>query len=850
MLAADAVTTLRRHRADVVLGAILFVTAMFGGQRYVDHLIATGLQPEFYQSEFGPAVASTCGRGYVNPIDERIPELAAFLQRRTNSFSCEALPQLMATTPLTGPQTTWKYLLWTASALWRIDGEISWTGLQKLSGFFLGLTALGSFAALRLAGGPVLATIGAAIVASSPLHLRYLPHLRDYAKTPFMLAIIVILIALVTRRMAMRTALRWSLAFGCVLGVGMGFRNDLLIVAPPFAAAAIFAGLRADDRRAARIGGTLGVALVGFLVFASPILGAYARGGGASMSHVALLGLSPNFDAGLTVERSPLYAFGHSYNDSAVAAVIADAAFRRLHHTAPIAPYDSAYDAASNALVRSVFGLMPADLWVRGLASTLKIIELPSAVVEDTEPPPGLSGRAILKIYEYRARLLRGRHQTLFLLAIAALIVGAALSPGTTVMMLVLALYFTAYPAVQFHERHYFHLNLLPILAITFVARTAWRRARAFIAPDARDSVWPRGRTAAIRVAVVAGVAVFLTVAPLAALRAYQDGHMRDALEQYVAQPREVLAPIEEPQPDGSLRLNLPGLPARTRSEQYPQTMQTEYLSLEFGGAGCADALVRVAVDYDNDAGQAAFGRQLQFQPAREDGTAARAFLPVYFYGNGGDPHPAQVRFAFRGVTLTPSNRACLSEISRVTDTSALPLLLDLSMPPRWTLATRHQIVRGWEESVRPETFNIYVSPNVKSVSRLESTATLEPIDEAQLAERVSHLNFQDGALVVNGSGGLGSAGRYSYLALFRPAALPRGRRLIAEGELRRGGLTIGLISDGRWVVQVPVTSIGKFMLVIETPEDLPHATVAIANNITGWSRRTDFELSRFGWLK
>ena len=64
-------------------------------------------------------------------------------------------------------------------------------------------------------------------------------------------------------------------------------------------------------------------------------------------------------------------------------------------------------------------------------------------------------------MYEYRARLFRGRHETLLLLTLAAVMVGAAVAPGPTVMLLLLALYFTAYPAVQFHERHYFHLNLL-----------------------------------------------------------------------------------------------------------------------------------------------------------------------------------------------------------------------------------------------------------------------------------------------------------------------------------------------------------------------------------------------------
>ena len=68
----------------------------------------------------------------------------------------------------------------------------------------------------------------------SSLQLANLPNLRDYAKAPFTLALVMILIAMVVRPMAPAHVLLLSLAYGLVLGIGYGFRTDLLVDIPPF----------------------------------------------------------------------------------------------------------------------------------------------------------------------------------------------------------------------------------------------------------------------------------------------------------------------------------------------------------------------------------------------------------------------------------------------------------------------------------------------------------------------------------------------------------------------------------------------------------------------------------------
>ena len=84
-----------------------------------------------------------------------------------------------------------------------------------------------------------------------------------------------------------------AVVFGVVLGVGFGFRNDLLIVVPPWVLVVV-CGLpgpiwrNLGDSRVSR----WRVSAVVFLIAAAPILSAYSRG--SNSGHVALLGLMTN----------------------------------------------------------------------------------------------------------------------------------------------------------------------------------------------------------------------------------------------------------------------------------------------------------------------------------------------------------------------------------------------------------------------------------------------------------------------------------------------------------------------------------------------------------------------------
>lgn len=691
LLAERARILIRRVAPDLIIGLLLFALAVAVGHAYVTTLHEGGLEPEFYQSEFAPAVTSACGRGYLSANLGGLPELEAFLVRRTERFDCSTLPAAIPQGPLTGPQLNWKYLMWSAALTWRLEGGVTWSGLRVLSGVFLGMTVLGAFIAFRMVAARVLATIGALVILTSPLHLRYLPHLRDYVKAPFMIALGVALAVLLTKRMTFRALSIWALAFGAVLGIATGFRNDMLIVVPAFVVAAIIAAARHEQRTMVRAGAALAAAAVGFLVTSAPMLNAYKGGGGASMSHVALLGFAPVFDTVLGIERSPLYGFGHSYNDSSVAVVVSDEAFRVMKHTAPIATYDADYDAAANLLVGSVFRTVPADLWIRGMASMRRVFELPASSPEDTEAPPMLNGR-IGAFFTWRADFIRRRETWLLTAVILAFATAAAGSPGPTLALLLFAIYFAAYPAVQFHERHFFHLNVLPVLAIVYLAQAGWNSLRRFWTPPSKEFVPRDPVTLARNIAVVFGGAALALLLPLLVLRQWQSAKIETLIEQHVAAARETVPAQEHALDTGAVALELT-VPAFQRAQDFPRTVQSEFLSIEIGGANCGKREVTLSLGY-NPAGSAVFARDVRIvRPV--GGGAVRAFVPVYFFRSepGIDALP-HTEYRFERLTMSAVDRACVTEVSRIVDASAFPLLFDVTVPPDWRSLTRHQTLR------------------------------------------------------------------------------------------------------------------------------------------------------------
>src|SRR6185312_1851284 len=85
-----------------------------------------------------------------------------------------------------------------------------------------------------------------------------------------------------------------------------------------------------------------------------------------------------------------------------------------------------------------------------------------------------------------------------------------------------------------------------------------------------------------------------------------------------------------------------------------------------------------------------------------------------------------------------------------------------------------------------------------------------------------------------------------SYLIEFREAAVAGSAALLGRGSLERGGLTLGVLKDGRWAGQAFVTTPGEFVAIVGL--DAPGTYEPILTNATERAGdRNRFSLTRFG---
>ena len=373
-----------------------------------------------------------------------------------------------------------------------------------------------------------------------------------------MLALFFVMARMATGPIAPRRIIGWALLFGAILGVGFGFRNDLLINIPPFLALVLLGlpgGVLANGRLKAA---AVAAAAAAFLAFAWPIVRAYE--GGSNTGHVAFLGLMTTFDMPLGI-RGTLYDWGYRYVDQFAADIINSHSYRL--HGRFVEYLSKQYDREAVACLLEIVRHWPADILVRVYASVLKVVELPFTVGPYANAMPiGVSGTRIAGVYDWQIWLLfhylSGRGLLLTVLALTAI---GARTPWTAAALLASLIYYAGYPAIQFDVRHFFHLEFIGWWALACVVQQAislsvklGRRPeslKAFIHSTPRASL--------ARMAVFPLAAAAVVLGTLTTLRAYQTRHVRELLGQYQAAPRQGL-PTKVTERGGKSFITSPGL--------------------------------------------------------------------------------------------------------------------------------------------------------------------------------------------------------------------------------------------------------------------------------------------------
>lgn len=649
---------------EALLIVVLFVVAAWWGSRYVTRFVESGRRPFFYQNYFEPAVMLACGRGFV-VAQERPQALDDFLFQRSDTFDCASVASPLMAGPEGVYQYGWYYLMLSVGLAWKVLG-VSWSGLAPYFGLLFGTVIVLAYALFRLAAPPALALAPALALTASSLHLQNLPHLRDYAKAPFVLALILLMAWLVRRPMRRAALLGVAALYGAVLGVGYGFRSDLLANIPPFVVAMLLFLPGGVTRNIGIKAAALVLAVATFAVTAWPVATFVAARGGCQW-HVALLGLDSRFTDDLGVAPS-FYQWHNNYSDEYIATT-AGSYQNRTRALGPMEYCSAEYDAATGAYFRDIVRRVPGDVVTRAYASVLRILDLPlywwgaaSAGVDESS-------------FSARGRLLRYAAGGVTLAALVSVAALGAHSTRIGTFALLFVLYFGGYPSIQFSNRHFFHLEFIGWWAMTFLL---WQAARSWRhRGDARELVqcpdWRVFGTRAVRFAAVAGVLVML---PVPLLRAYQDREVEVMTLGLLNAPREPVAVAAAA--DGFLKLTT------TTSPQ--DAMRTDYLDVHLDRASCPDGFglgLRYAAPdpfYD-------FSGPVRFVPA---GTSPeRVLVPVYRY--------------FDGLTLTGAPGACVSRVERVTLGPQLSVLPVLTLPPDWQDGPLHQALKPsrWVKPLR-----------------------------------------------------------------------------------------------------------------------------------------------------
>jgi hypothetical protein len=645
----------RRPWSDGAIAAALAACAFVVGVLYCTAFERTHPPPEPWVRELGAAVAFACGHGFVDPGYEPTPELAAFLAKKIDRISCSALPSNVPTRPANFTQRLYRYMTLAVAITWRAFG-ISWTNVALLLGLLHAATAAVVYALFRLATSRAASAVGAAIVTVSPLQLRYLPQMRDYAKAPFLLALILILAVLAIRPFTPRRLLTLSIAYGAIAGLGFGFRNDLLIAAPPYLVTVLlFLPAPWRAHAGARLA-AIAASLATFVVCAWPVIAAYRSG--SNSGHVALLGLMTSFDKPLGVTRS-VYDWGSLYDDGYAVKVISS--YSERVHKRRVDALSPGYDRAMVEYLALIARHWPADLLVRAYASVLRSVDLPFQLrLYTTAAPPGIDGRGpIARAYDAWVGALSVMSGLGAVLAAGAILAAAGASVRIGAWLAMAILYFGGYPAVQFDARHFFFLECVGWIALMWVATAAVRFSR--MPPAERASAARRG-------AIFGAALAAAIVVPLAALRAYQQRHVTHLIEAYLDAPTMPIAVSAAPAADARTLLQPVGL---SRSPE--PDVRAEYVAADIGGRDCGAAMVPVTVRYATLPGYTDLSQQFDVAIERS-GPPFRLLLPVY-YSPGG---------YFAGIEVPDGDRQCVPALRRATRIDEMPVLPTLTLPPGW----------------------------------------------------------------------------------------------------------------------------------------------------------------------
>jgi hypothetical protein len=689
-------TTARREIATVLA---IFIVAGGAGMVYIS---TWGQTADFLQTGFGPSVMLGCGRGFVNPKASAVPELAAFLRPELHrdgppvidSFSCDLLPEDMPAVPFTGIQKRTWHMFWIAGWVWRFLG-VAWSSLTPLYGFLFGMSAVAAYGLFRLVMNPVIAVFCTTLFLMSPIQLHYLPRLRDFAKAPFMLLALYCLVLLLAYPRGWKRALWTGALAGASIGLATGFRAEAVMYLVLFVPAVwlFYSGWRWPSWG----GRTVATAafLLCFILAAWPVLMKFQNYG--ERTHPFLMGFGEIYDGRLGVANDT-YQVSQRFLDAEALAQLNAHNLYLDGAAKPIIYETVGYEAVGDDyFIRNLLWRFPGDLATRTYASGLRILD----ELRGGAMPRGITHPVLESPYRMRARVMDTLFSRTRYVALALLLLLGALSPRLGFMALYVSFCLAGMASVQFATRHYFHLELIPLLAGGVVLHVVWTlltlafpRTRARLPEEVFTRAWFVGR---VKVGLAFAVATTLLVlVPWHALRWHQDRELTVLFQDYEAAERDTIWPTVVADVDGKVRL---GCGPASFSEGLPAVgpegfFQINMLVFEFL-PGPTPVDIRLA--YKGDTGERDLSWTSVVPPASEEDGAIRYYIPVYNAVWPNSPDSASwddvgvMWTRFEGLELADTDLPRLQGVSRFRYAAGYTPLIAAKLTPGWEQSSLYQ---------------------------------------------------------------------------------------------------------------------------------------------------------------
>ncbi len=392
---------------------------------------------------FVPAIMMNAGKGFTNTEPVETPSLRAFLDFRTPDFDCNALQQDTRLIPLHPFQEYHRFLIYSVAGIWRLFG-VSWDAMKILILLFFCASVLCVYGICRLAMNPAFSFFAAlGFVFAQPV-LWTLPILRDFAKAPFILALIFLLGITVRGKLGARVYLMIALLAGLLLGIGMGFRRDMMVFLPVSLFFLMVGRVRDTAHPVVIRLGAAAALIVLFFVSGLPVHKALIRDGYVA-AHDTIMGFASYSDHELGLLEPASYEKHYLLNDLYCTLKAHDLARRGV--TFPPEVYsklcnDPDFDfSMKRAYVTEIIKTFPGDMLARAYAAVLRMA---TSIVP--------ANYALARFVEERG---------LWFL-IAGLLFIAGQTPVRAWLVVVMLCYFCGYISIQFAFRHAFHMSFVP----------------------------------------------------------------------------------------------------------------------------------------------------------------------------------------------------------------------------------------------------------------------------------------------------------------------------------------------------------------------------------------------------